>query len=330
MSLFTDQVLDYGDPVEEARYCRQGAALFDFSFVYRVSISGLDAISALHRFQPRAIDDMAVGEVRYSLKTDEHGGVRSDLTIWRCGNDLFEVMSGHSGDVPDLLAYRSQPGSVADLSDETAILALQGPGSLGALEGKADIDLLSRLRYFHFVDCDVAGIPCRVGRLGYTGEKGFELICRLADKGRLWESLATSARPAGFTAINILRIEAGFMLFTNECQLSPSPFELGMQRIISTGSIIRRYRLVAFTGNPARRRQQLSLSPRLTAIPMPGQIAISSACYSPYFHSWIGLGFVHLNHSDDDAVDPQGLITNIRIAEPPLYDHSKQIPRANW
>src|SRR5262249_57245838 len=100
------------------------------------------------------------------------------------------------------------------------ITALQGPHSLQALAGLTDTGVLARLGYFAFAPVRIADVPCLVGRLGYTGEPGFEILLPNTAAPQLWALLARRARPAGFAAADMLRIEAGFVLFANEVCLS--------------------------------------------------------------------------------------------------------------
>src|SRR5258707_12672188 len=120
-------------------------------------------------------------------------------------------MSGRSEDIPDLV-LTARPGcEVEDLSARTSIFAVQGPGSLQALAGLADVGALSKLGYFTFAPIRICDVDCVVGRLGFTGEPGFEILMPRPAATELWELLARRARPAGFAAADILRIEAGFV-----------------------------------------------------------------------------------------------------------------------
>src|SRR6185369_12177456 len=91
------------------------------------------------------------------------------------------------------------------------------------------------LDYFAFGHADLAGIPCTIGRLGYTGEPGFEIIAARGQAGGLWQALSRHLRPAGFVAADMLRIEAGFPLFTNEFSLPVFPAEAGLARFHGAG-----------------------------------------------------------------------------------------------
>ena len=325
-------VRDYGDPQEEARRCRRDCALFDFSFVCRVRVRGRDAIRKIEQFQPRKVADMKVGQVRYSVKTDCSGRVRSDLTLWRCADSVFELMSGCRSDVVELVSLRGADFEVQDLSESTAILALQGPNTLTSLSRHMDVGSISELSYFHFVETGLAGIPCVVGRLGYSGEAGVEIIFAHEHKTRLWELLCEGVHPAGFAAIDILRIEAGFFLFTQECRVAPTISELGLAGLLADKGSKPEIRLVAFRADAASATNLTLWQPPPGPVgrPAANEISITSACYSPHFDGAIGLGFVPAGHSIGPVSDPGSNFMNIEICSPPMLDPRKTRPRGPW
>lgn len=324
-------VRDFGDPEAEARAARAQAALFDFSFIARGRITGTAAVAALERFQPRPVADMAPGTIRYALRLGPDGAVEADLTIWRLDAETFEVMSGRGEDIAALGALAGTNAEVADLSDATAIFAVQGPHSLGVLAALGARDQLAAISYFGHTQIPIAGVPCIVGRLGYTGERGFELIARKADAERLYSALAARARPAGSAAADILRIEAGFILFVNECRLGADARALGLERLAPSAPGNSPLRLVAFTTGPARVRSPWQPDANL-APPEPGEIAITSACDSIVLGQTIGLGFVRAEDAAPGTPvrDSLGRFAGVHVAPIPLYDRAKKRPRGPW
>ena len=327
-----DLVRDYGDPQVEAMRCRQDCALFDFSFVYRVRVSGADVISTIEQFQPRAVSDMSIGQIRYSVKLNAQGRVRSDLTLWRFGKDVFEIMSGCAEDISDLQALSSKGFSLQDLSESHAIISLQGPNTLTQLARFMDVTELASLPYFHFTEVEIDGVDCLLGRLGYSGEAGFEILLGQADKDRLWDLLSSGFPPAGFAAIDILRIEAGFFLFTNECRISPSIGELGLSLLLENSEVNPEIKLVAFTGDHKSSRDLALWQPTSSALRRPGrgEMTVTSACYSQLFNRVIGLGFVACGGETDAVNDPQREFYNIKLCPLPAYDPHKTRPRREW
>lgn len=322
-------VRDYGDPWAEAAACRADAALFDFSFMARGRVRGPAALRAVEALQPRPMADLAPGRIRYAVRLDDRGAVAADLTVWRIDRETFEVMSGRPEDIADLCAMGADG---KDLSAGTAVLSLQGPGSLAALKGLADVQAIARLPYFGFGAFQIADIDCLVGRLGYTGERGFEFILTGERREALWTALAERARPAGFAAADILRIEAGFILFAHECRFGVSAAELGLGALGGAEPWPMRVRLIAFGADAAERPVLWHADP---AVLPEGKdaIAISSACHSPRLGRTLGLGFVKTDaRADliDFSNDADRRFTDIRLLPMPFFDPGKRRPRGAW
>src|SRR5690242_1602719 len=125
---------DFGDPVGEARSCREDSALFDFSFLECARLRGPDALSVVENFARRPLADLPQGAIAYAVRTDSSGMAAADLTIWRTAVDTFEVMSGRREDIADLMACASARAEITDLQDAYAVFAVQGPGALEVLD----------------------------------------------------------------------------------------------------------------------------------------------------------------------------------------------------
>jgi glycine cleavage system T protein (aminomethyltransferase) len=321
-------VRDYGDPAGEAAACRSDAALFDFSFMHRARVEGPNAVRLVQSLTPRPIADLAPGRIRYALHVDNAGHVRADLTIWRIGATTFEVFSGREDEIALLRATDST--AVTDLTGETAILAVQGPRSLACLSGLTPLDELRDLAYFAHAAMTVAGLHCRVGRLGYTGERGFEIVLPREGKGALWTALAARAQPAGFTAADRLRIEAGFILFANELRFPVTPAELGLARFAAGPTSVPRVHLIGFRA--CSESDPILFTPSRDAAfpPTPGMILATSACRSAVASGIIGLGYVAAGDSSRDLVDPMGVFGAVTITDLPFVDPGKHRPRGDW
>src|SRR5262245_50990382 len=220
---------DSGDPEREAHACRTDCALFDFSFVGRARLEGPGALDAIAQLTRRPLTGLMPGQIRYALRADSNGRLLSDLTLWKHGEFRYDVMSGRAEDIADLIRVARPGCDVEDLSAHSSIIALQGPHSLQALAGLTDTGALAQLGYFAFAPVAIADVPC-IGRLGYTGEPGFEILLPRPAAPQLWALLARRARPAGFAAADMLRIEAGFVLFANEFRLPVTAREAGLER----------------------------------------------------------------------------------------------------
>ena len=157
---------DFGDAAAEARACRTDCALFDFSFLECARLEGPGACKAIETFAGRSLAALAEKEIFYALRTGPAGDAVADLTIWRTGADSYEVMSGRREDVTDLLACADAGVDFVDMTADRAVLAVQGPRTLEALQWFGEVDAIERLKYFTFDHAHLAGIPCTIGRLG--------------------------------------------------------------------------------------------------------------------------------------------------------------------
>ncbi len=325
---------DYGDVRSEVIACRTRCALFDFSFLERAEIGGEAAQRVLEAFTGRSLANVQIGQIRYALRVGSTGGLLADLTIWRTGAQTYELMSGRREDVSDLLHLSAPDCRVVDLSARTAVLAVQGPQSLDALRGLADLRAIAALPYFAFCEARLADAPCVIGRLGYTGELGFEIIVEAEHRAQLWNELGGRARPAGFAAADILRIEAGLVLFANEFMVPVSPGEVGLTRFFQGAGRLnpRPIRLVCFRAASDQKPWPWRPSPKLARPERAGVITVTSACDSVAAEGVLGLGYVTADGVSDQVPlrDPTGLFWDIRLVSLPYYDATKHRPRAAW
>ncbi|HJZ45118.1 MAG TPA: hypothetical protein VJ233_15480 [Hyphomicrobiaceae bacterium] len=325
-------VRQYGDPAEEVRACRTDCALFDFSFVARAAIKGPHALDAIGRLTRRPLAELGAGQIRYAVHEDPSGHLVSDLTVWH-HDDHYEVMSGRGEDISDLVRTAPTGTSVEECAT-TAIFAVQGPRALAALAEHLDSRALADLPYFTFARTRLRQVPCIVGRLGYTGEAGFEIVLPRAAAADIWRLLAQTVRPAGFVAADILRIEAGFVLFANEFRVPVTAGEAGLERFAGSrrptgdGDIA----LVCFRASTRERPVLWQPDGRVLRPTLPGTIIVTSACHSAEAGGTLGLGFVLRSDALAGAAlhDPNGVFTDIELVPRPFYDPHKHRPRAAW
>jgi len=323
-------VNNYGDALAEARQCRDESALFDFSFMSRARITGPAAIQKLNSMQSRDLSTMKSGDIRYCLCNDDDGNVGTDITVWKFANDCFEIFSGRHHEIEQIAILMQDQNTFQDLSDSTSIFSLQGPLASDLLLRLGGGDAPGTLSYFQHESFSIGGIQCQIGRLGYTGEKGFEIVVDdPVNANILWNILSGACQPAGVAAIDILRIEAGFILFLNECRMACNARELGLGQFSETDQSRCRFELVCFQADEQVIGMPWSPSQELLP-PKTGEIVVSSASLSTLFEGIIGLGFTRLPYYRGNAiVDPTGLFHNIKIASRPFYDPNKIIPRSN-
>jgi aminomethyltransferase len=210
----------------EHRHCRGAAALFDVSHMGQVRLAGASAAQGLERLVPADVAGLAPGRARYTVLTSPDGGVLDDLIVSNAGDHLFLVVNA-GGREQDLAHLRDHLDGVEELADR-ALLALQGPAAAAVLQRLAPAS--AALRFMGTATMEVAGARCRVSRLGYTGEDGFEISVSAEDAVRLARALLDSpeVRPAGLGARDSLRLEAGLCLYGHDLDPSTSPVEAGL------------------------------------------------------------------------------------------------------
>lgn len=292
----------FTDLASEHLATRRSAGLFDFSFMACVQIRGRDAVTLLQEVQTRHISDVALGRIRYTLLLREDGTVLNDATLWRTAPDAWLLFVGRHDDLAHVFTRASSLDvELDDRSGSLAVLALQGPRAHAMLARVMRVP--DALPYFAFTDADFAGRRCLVARIGYTGEFGYELVIG-ADRGAgLWQALraAHEVTECGFEAANTLRIEAGYILFSNELTLPVTPAELGLARLVETRRIARtpERQLVGLVFDSSFRRQAGIQANGTTAsavawVPTSRRhdVMVTSVCHSPLLDRWIGLAFV--------------------------------------
>lgn len=325
---------DYGDPELEAYACRTNCALFDYSFIGRARLDGPGALDAIGQLTRRPLADLLPGHIRYALRANSDGHLLSDLTLWRHGKTRYEVMSGRSEDISDLVVTARPDCEAEDLSARTSIIAVQGPGSLQALAGLTDVGAIAKLGYFTFVPIRICDVHCLVGRLGYTGEPGFEILLPRPAAPELWDLLARRARPAGFAAADMLRIEAGFVLFANEFRLPVTAREAKLERFAGSCGAPKEpeITLVCFRANTRERPVLWQPGAPVVRPTEPGMITVTSACHSLQAGGTLGLGYALRSNliAGVPLHDPTGVFADIRPAPSPFFDPQKRRPRTSW
>jgi aminomethyltransferase len=331
----------FSDPRHEHLATRRAAGLFDFSFMCCADIAGPASAAFLASLQTRALDGLAAGRIAYTLLLRDDGTVLNDATVWRLGHDHYWLFVGRRGDFDHIAdSARGFNVTVTDISQQHAVIALQGSASRRIIE-RCFAGRPVTLPYYGVEQLRFADGDCRLARIGYSGETGYEFVVADAAAPSLWRALCAAGEDSGllecgFDAIDTLRIEAGHLLFTRELAAPVTPLELGLTRLID-------FHAHDFHGAPAlRSRRWLPLQRRLagllpdnqTTSPAslpdylaPGCGTLTSVCWSPVFERTLGIGFV----GADDAYPGSAITladgTRARVARLPFYDPGKMLPR---
>ena len=215
--------------IAEHRHTRSAASVFDVSHMGQLRVTGSDAAAALEALMPADLTDLASGRMRYSMLTNDAGGIRDDLMAARLGGDLYVVVNGacKSADIEHIAAGLSHDAAL-DVLDDNALLALQGPAAADALARHAPQAAV--LAFMGIGEFDIAGRPAIISRSGYTGEDGFEIAVAAADAEAIARCLLAEpeVEPAGLGARDSLRLEAGLCLYGHDIDEATTPIEAGL------------------------------------------------------------------------------------------------------
>lgn len=226
--------VQYGEGVlKEHLHTRQAAGLFDVSHMGQLLLKGANAAAALEALVPGDIQDLGLNKQRYTLLTNDEGGIIDDLMVVNRGDSLFLVVNAacKDADIAHLRAALPQDVLLEELEDR-ALLALQGPQVAQLMS-----ELSDELDSLFFMDAkavSIQGISCFVTRSGYTGEDGFEISVANADAPRLARLLLANeaVKPIGLGARDSLRLEAGLCLYGHDLNQETTPVEAALNWVI--------------------------------------------------------------------------------------------------
>ncbi|MGH7786603.1 MAG: glycine cleavage system aminomethyltransferase GcvT, partial [Candidatus Binatia bacterium] len=226
-----DMPVQYRGIMEEHAAVRARAGLFDVSHMGEVEVRGAGALAACQHATANDVRRLADGQAQYTLLLRPDGGIVDDVILHRRAADDFFFCVNASNRDADVAYLREhiRGAEVVDRSDDTALLALQGPHATAILAPLTDI-ALDRLPRFHFATGTVAGQPALVAHTGYTGEDGWELYSAAAAAPALWQALLDAGAPHGLVPVGLgardtLRLEAALPLYGHELGAETTPFE---------------------------------------------------------------------------------------------------------
>jgi aminomethyltransferase len=226
--------VQYQGVLAEHLHCRAQAALFDVSHMGQATLSGATAAAALERLVPGDILGVEPGRQRYTLLTNEAGGILDDLMVANIGADrLFLVVNASRKSIDFTHIAASLPlGAQLRPHEDRALLALQGPSAAAVIRRIAP--QAAQLPFMGVASVTLAGVACLVSRSGYTGEDGFELSLPASEAQAVAQRIldAPEVVPAGLGARDSLRLEAGLCLYGNDIDELTSPIEADLAWVI--------------------------------------------------------------------------------------------------
>ena len=227
-----DMPVQYSGIIDEHNTVRTAVGLFDVSHMGEIAIRGPEAARLTDTVTTNAVARLKTGQIQYAGLLYEHGGFVDDVLVHKVADDEYFLCVNASNQEKDFEHIRAANHCDAEVdfaSDRYVQLAIQGPRALATLQELTPVDLAT-IRYYWFTDGEVAGMPARIARTGYTGEDGFEVYVAPSGGPRLWDAVMEAGRPQGIKpcglgARNTLRLEAKMALYGHEIHASITPLE---------------------------------------------------------------------------------------------------------
>jgi aminomethyltransferase len=333
--------VEYAGLISEHMAVRQAAGLFDVSHMGEFEIEGPGALAFLQRVTANDVGKLVDLQAQYSALPNDRGCPLDDVILYRRAADRYLMIVNAANREKDLAWLQGQGPTgceLRDVSDDFALLALQGPRAEAVLQKLTDIDL-SGIKFYRFAAGDVNGRHTLVARTGYTGEAGFELLVAPEGAAELWTALleagtAEGLVPAGLGARDTLRLEARMLLYGNDMDETTSLVEAGLGWIVSLDEA-----KGDFKGRAVLAAQKASGPPRrLVGFEVVGRGiarhgypvhvadgttgAVTSGSYAPFLKKNIGLCYLPAAHAavgTEFDVEIRGRRVPARVVPTPFY-----------
>lgn len=229
--------VQYSSIIEEHKAVRNQAGIFDVSHMGEILVSGKQAKELVQRLITNNAAKLTKGQVVYTPMCYEDGGIVDDLLVYRLDLDKFLLVVNASNTTKDLRwvnknAELFEDVKVEDRTDFYSLIALQGPISREIINPLLEDDI-SDMKFYNFINTEIAGVEAIVSRTGYTGELGFEIYLDSAYAVDVWEALMEEGKdkglkPAGLGARDTLRLEKALCLYGNDIDETTNPLEAGL------------------------------------------------------------------------------------------------------
>lgn len=321
----------------EHKGVREGAGLFDVTHMGEFEIEGKDALAFVSYVTTNDPSVLDPGKgVQYSCFLHENGGMVDDCLVYHMGEKMMLVVnaSNTAKDWANINKYAKKFSvKLTDRSDETALVALQGPKTQAVLQPLTKTPL-DPIKFYNYTTGEVAGVPCIISRTGYTGEDGFELYHDPAQAEELWDAIVKQpgVTYAGLGARDSLRLEVGYPLYGNDANDDTTPLEAGLGWIV-------KFKKGDFVGKAALEKQKAEglkrklVGFKLTEKGFPRQHMavivdgkpfgeVCSGTVSPSTGEAIGTCYLPMTHQalgTKFAIDIRGKHVGAEVASLPFY-----------
>ncbi len=299
--------VEYKSLLQEAKAVRNSCGLFDASHMGEIIVKGQKAFDFVQRLTPNDIGLIDVFGMQYNVFLNPEGGIIDDLMVYRLEQDILCVVNAsNKGKVLNWLNSQNEEDvEILDISDNIALISLQGPNSCEVSEKVFGKDI-SNLKYMHFLKKEFKDQEIIISRSGYTGEDGFEIYADWQKACCWWDCLVEEGREFGLTLCglgsrDVLRIETGYSLYGHEIDDSTNPYEASLGWIVKMNkNFIAKENVLRFKKNILKRKK-IGFIMKDRSFPRQGYKIYSdgrevgevcSGAYSPNINKSIGMAYV--------------------------------------
>jgi aminomethyltransferase len=329
--------IQYSGIIDEHLAVRNKVGIFDVSHMGEFIVRGPQAEKFLNRLTVNDVVRLDVGQVQYSAMCYPDGGIVDDLLVYKFA-DRFMMVVNASNIAKDFDWTKQnliEGAEIEDISDKTALLAIQGPEVFHTLMPLTKVPL-QNIPFYHFREGRLADIEMIISRTGYTGEKGFELYHTPQNSARLWDAIMESGKsyeiqPVGLGARDTLRLEMKYALYGNDIDQTTNPLEAGLAWItkLDKGDFIGRDVLLKVKAEGVSRRN-VAFEMIDRGIPRHGYKVfegthevgeVTSGTLSPVLNKGIGTAYVNSEFSavgTELVLDIRGKMLKMKIIKPPF------------
>lgn len=312
--------VQYSGVTEEHFAVREKVGMFDVSHMGQFLVEGENAKDLLQFVTSNNIDTLENGKAQYSCLPNENGGIVDDLIIYKMEDEKYFLVVNASNidkDWQHISKYNEKFGAkMTNISDETSLIAIQGPKALDTLQ-KLTTTQLSEIPYYHFTLGNIAGIDnVIISNTGYTGSGGFEIYFPNNVAEKIWNALDEAGQefgiiPCGLAARDTLRLEKGFALYGNDIDDTTSPIEAGLGWITKFNKDFLSKELIEKHKNEGVERKLVGFEMQEKAIPRHDYLVVdsegneigkvTSGTMSPCKKVGLGLAYVKTEFSKVDS-----------------------------
>ena len=333
--------------VEEHLRTRRHAGIFDVSHMGEIDVRGSDAVPFVNRLCSNDAAKLVDGQAQYSALMTPEGTVVDDLLVYRFAPDHLMLVVNASTTEKDwdwiTSHHAGEAVELRNVSADYCQLALQGPDALRILQQLTDTPL-DEIKYYHFREGQVDGVPAIISRTGYTGEDGFEVYAAPDKAEQLWERIMDVGQygtdegvaPCGLAARNTLRLEAAMALYGHEIDETTTLYEANLGWIckLNKGDFIGRERLAQQKAEGVKRRL-VGFEITERGIARDGQDVlingqrlgrVTSGSPAPFLKKNIGLAYVPVEYASEGQeiqVEVRGRPVGARIVATPFYKRQR-------